>query len=152
MRFTLIASLLAGWFVLGLSQTSAQKEKDPNAPPKSEKAAKDPEITEIGGRSLEQWIKDISGKDRSKAENAIRTVVMFGPERALAAVPAMLAELDKHTTSYPIDLSVRVNICISVGMILGSVEQQPPTLIKEAVRQLNKLLSDSQVIVRFRAA
>ncbi len=110
------------------------------------------QITDIGGKTMEQWIKEIGAKDPSKRENAIRTVQYFGPDRAYQAVPAILAQLRKHTPTYPIDVSVRVNAAIALGVILGGVKDPEPKHVKESVTLLKRLLTDSQSIVRYRAA
>jgi HEAT repeats len=117
------------------------------------------EITEIGGRTFEQWMKDISHKDPSRREVAVQTILGFGPEKAYEAAPTLVAELRKHLTN-PIDTSLRVNITIALGAILGAktnadpklVKPPDPKVLKEAITLLTKLLSDSQGIVRYRAA
>ena len=55
----------------------------------------DTKTTQIGGKTMEQWIKEIGVPDPSKRENAIRSVLLFGPERAYEAVPAIIKELDR---------------------------------------------------------
>ncbi|MCS7046355.1 MAG: HEAT repeat domain-containing protein [Gemmataceae bacterium] len=112
------------------------------------------EITEVGGRSFDQWLKDIGHKDPSRREAAIRAVMAFGPDKAYEAVPAMLAELRRQTIGGPSDTSVRVNLAIALGAILGAKQEKDrdPKHVKEAVALLARLLSDSQGIVKFRAA
>jgi HEAT repeat protein len=150
MRFLLI--LGAGIFLfLGTSSLPAQKiKKEQDKGP-----ATDTQIQEIGGKTLEEWIKEISSKDRSRGENAIRTVIGFGPDRAYAAVPALLAEL--KTRSVEVDVSIRVNAVIMLGNILalGAAEKPDPEVINEAVKVLTFFLyppNESQSIVRYRAA
>lgn len=137
--FLAAASLL---FLAGVVPAHAQEKKSDTGT----------QITDIGGKTLEQWIKEIGSKDPSKRENAIRTVQFFGPDRAYQAIPAILEQLRKHSPSYPIDISVRVNAAISLGVILGGVKDAEPKHIKESVLLLKRLLADSQSIVRFRAA
>ena len=115
-----------------------------------EKEFKEP--TEIGGRSLAEWIKDISHKDPSRREMAIRTVLLFGPEKAYQAVPALLNELRKHTPERSIDGSLRVNLAIALGTIFSAKKDPDPKHIKDAVPLLIRLLRDSQAIVKFQAA
>src|SRR5262245_19118538 len=107
------------------------------------------EIAEIGGRSLYDWIKDINHKDPSKRETAARAVLAFPPERAYEAVPAMLTELRRATA---VDTSVRVNLAIALGQILGAKKDADPKLVKDAVTLLTRLLSDTQGIVKYQAA
>src|SRR6476661_8072435 len=98
MRLTLFA--LAAAAVLGLSVVAQETKTDPKADSKSKSEMKEksslkdapPEITEVAGKSLAQWIKEISSKDPSKREAAIRTVLLFGPEQAYQAVPVLLQE------------------------------------------------------------
>ncbi len=110
------------------------------------------EPTEVGGRTFEQWTKDITHKDPSKREVALRAVLSFGPEKAYEAVPAMLTELRRHTPDYPIDTSVRVNLCISLGAVLSAKRNADPKVVKDAVTLLTRLLRDTQGIVKYRAA
>jgi HEAT repeat protein len=110
------------------------------------------EVTDVAGRKLDDWIKDITHKDPSKRETAILSVLGFGPEKAYQAVPAMLTELRRHSPEYPIDTSVRVNIAIALGQILPAKKDPDPKVVKDAVNLLTRLLRDSQAIVKYRAA
>jgi HEAT repeat protein len=111
------------------------------------------QVTEIDGKSFDQWMKEISAKDPSKRAQAAHKILYFGPDRAYEAVPVLLAELKKHTPNYPIDASVRTNLAISLGMILGGVTDDPDIkYVNEAVTLLRRLCNDSQGIVKYRAA
>jgi len=116
------------------------KEKA-NAPPR-----------EIHGKSVEQWIKEIHSKDRSKGETAIQTVLMFGPERAYDALPVLIAELKRNTSFLNVDVSIRVNATLAIGVILSGTKSPDPDLVKDAVLVLNRMLGDNQEIVRYQAA
>ncbi len=131
---------------LGTSFVPAQKLN-----PK-EKDATDTQLQEIGGKGIEQWIKEISSKDRSKGENAIRTVLVFGAERAYEAVPVLIKELKRQRGGIVVDVSIRVNATMALGTILGNVKEPSTNLVKEAVEVLQHMLSDSQSIVKYRAA
>ncbi len=109
-------------------------------------------VNEIGGRKLEQWLADVPSKDPSKAENALRTVLLFGPERAYAAAPVILKELKKHGPGAHLDTSVRAQAVLTLGMILGAAQKPDPKVDAEAVRVLDRLLNDSQSVVKYRAA
>src|SRR5438067_7836714 len=50
-----------------------------------------PEITEVGGKKLDDWIKDLGNSDPSVREEAIRAVALF--PNANKAVPALLERL-----------------------------------------------------------
>src|SRR4051794_7569080 len=102
---------LSAWLLLAFAARGQDSKKDLS---KDSPSSSGP--TEIGGKTLEQWIKDIPSKDRSKGENAIRTVLYFPADRAYAAVPVLLAELKKNTFDAPIDTSIRVNIPIALGV------------------------------------
>lgn len=142
MRLTL--PVAAAVLLLGCAASRAQ-------PPKLE-LKPDPKAEEIGGKSLPEWIKEIPHKDRSRSENAIRTVLLFGPERAYEAVPVLLRELAKHTSTTPLDQSVRVNCIMALGAVLGGVKDAEPRHLKEAVGLLGRALRDNQAYVRYRAA
>jgi hypothetical protein len=132
--FTILSSALA--------QPGKQKDKETaNAPPQ-----------EIAGKSVEQWIKEIPSKDRSKGETAIQTVLLFGPERAQEALPVLIAELKRHTSFVTVDVSIRVNATLAVGVLLSGAKNPEPELVKDAVLVLNRMLGDNQEIVKYRAA
>lgn len=135
---------------IGLTLIAALALVGPVGAQEKDKEVKEP--TEIGGRSLSEWIKDINHKDPSKREVAIRTVLNFGPEKAYQAVPALLAELKKHTPERGIDGSLRVNLAIALGSIFSSKKDPDPKHVKEAVPLLIRLLQDGQAIVKYRAA
>jgi HEAT repeat protein len=104
---------------------------------------------EIGGKTLDQWAREISSKDRSRGENAIRTIMMFGPDRAYEAVPVLLKELSKPG----LDASIRVNGANALGLILGRMKDEPETrYVKDAVTILIRMLGDTQGIIKYRAA
>jgi HEAT repeat protein len=109
-------------------------------------------VTEIGGKTLDQWIKEIPSADRSKGENAIQNVLLFPLEQASTALPYILNEMGKHKAGYPIDLSIRVNGAIAIGMLLGAAKEPDPKHVKEAVKILTAGLSDTQAIMRYRSA
>src|SRR5262249_16881024 len=105
--------------------------------------------------TLEQWVKEIRSQDRSKGETAIRTVLLFGPERAYKAkaVQAILGELTAHLEGRALDVGVRVYGTVALGLIVGHTEKPDPKLLKTTVAMLGQLAEkDSQALVRFRAA
>jgi HEAT repeat protein len=122
------------------------KKKDAKADEK-EKA-----INEVAGKDLYDWIKDISSKDPSRREHAMRMILPFGAEKAVEAVPSLLKELKKHKPTAPIDLSVRINGASALGTILSNVKEPKEKEVKEAVAILKAYCSDPQVIVRTNAA
>jgi HEAT repeat protein len=119
----------------------------------SQEKQPDTKLSQVAGKTLEQWIKEIGSVDPSKRENAIRTVLLFGPDRAYQAVPAILDQLRKHDpVSNPVDASVRVNAALALGVIIGGTKEPDAKQVKAAVTQLKRLMGDSQSIVRYRAA
>jgi HEAT repeat protein len=141
MRCTFTIVLVGLCYVMPSSAQAQPKKSDTS------------QVLEVGGKTLEEWIKLIHSKDRSKAETAIRSILYFSPERAYQAVPDLLSELKRHTPSSPLDISIRVNLAISLGMILGNnTKGADPKHMTEAVTLLGRLLKDSQSIVRYRAA
>jgi HEAT repeat protein len=106
----------------------------------------------VGGKTIEQWIKEVNHKDASRRSQAIHMILYFGPEKAYEAVPVMLAELKKHTPEYPLDASVRHNLVLSLGMIIGGSKDPDTKYINEASTYFRRLLKDNQVMVRYRAA
>jgi HEAT repeat protein len=147
-RILAIASLALVFVSLlpAVGQVGDDKKKDAAA-------KKEPEITantEIGGKTLPQWIKLIPSKDRSLTKTAIESIVFYGPELAQQAVPAMTAELKKHTANTPIDISVRTTIPQPMALILASAKNPDPPLVKNAVAVFKKMLADNQIIVKLR--
>jgi HEAT repeat protein len=129
-----------------IEKISGEKVKPPPAapapPPGTSKAA-DP--TEVGGRTLEQWIKDIRDPDPSLRETAIQAVPYFG-RSAKAAVPALVSRL--HQGAEP-DVACRVHAAIALAAIADSV---PSSESGEAVKVLAERADrDGQSIVRYYA-
>lgn len=108
-------------------------------------------VSEIAGKGIEQWIKEIGSKDPSKRENAMRTVLLFGPAKAYQAVPALIAELKRHSATSPIDMSVRVSGAAALSTALAGVKEPDPRYIKDAVAILRLFLRDPQAVVKMRA-
>jgi HEAT repeat protein len=98
--------------------------------------------TQLGGKDLDQWIKEIGSNDPSHRENAIRTVpLMKGAEKA---IPALIERVEHDTDSSP-----RVNAV----MALGAVEFHKQEDVNRAVKALAyRVTNDSQSIIRFQAA
>jgi hypothetical protein len=115
-----------------------------------EKKPPDTLTVEVLGHKLEYWIKEISSKDQSKSETAIQTVMLFGPDRAYAAVPTLLERLRNHPR-VPVDLSVRVNGIMVLGYIMGNYKAANQKDITDTVGILTRFLGDDQNIVRLRA-
>ncbi|HMF12505.1 MAG TPA: HEAT repeat domain-containing protein [Gemmataceae bacterium] len=98
--------------------------------------------TILGGKTLRQWIAEISSPDPSRRENAIRTVVLM--KGSQEAIPALIERVERDGDSSP-----RVNAIIA----LGAVPMAPDEDVSKIVAALRKRLGeDSQSIIRFQAA
>jgi HEAT repeat protein len=99
----------------------------------------------IGGKSIKEWITEISSTDPSRRENAIRTVPML--KGAEAAIPALLERLDRNDS----DSSPRVNAVMALGAIAHDNLRDKE--VEHIVRTLaTRATQDSQSIIRFQAA
>jgi len=136
--------------VLGTATVPAQQK----VKEVEKKPATDTQIQEIGGKTLEEWIGEIRSPDRSRGENAIRTVAAFPQALAYAAVPKLLAELKRRDVE--VDVSIRVNAVMALGTILAQGAETPePEVVNNTVKVLTFFLipqNESQSIVRYRAA
>ncbi|MBX7103956.1 MAG: HEAT repeat domain-containing protein [Gemmataceae bacterium] len=128
-----------GWVVVVAIAVSSSHAQPPASGPVRPTPTASPEI---GGKSLDQWIKDIEDKDPSVREHAIKMVAMLGPQ-ARKAVPALIRQMRT-----PNDLSPMTNAAIAIGLILPD----DPKHQKEAVAGLMQLLGSSQGIIRLQAA
>jgi HEAT repeat protein len=145
----LAATLLA--FAAGaVVTTAAQKPgtKDGKFDPTDTKKAP-AEITDIGGKSLDEWIKAIGSSDRSESSVAIKTILMFPPEQARKAIPVLIGELKKHKKR-AVDASVRVNVPAALTHLLESMKEPPKKYVEETVELFTWMLNDQQIVVRYR--
>jgi HEAT repeat protein len=97
--------------------------------------------TEVGGKSLKEWINDIDHGDPSSREEAIRAVTLFGDD-AVKAVPALLNRLEDR------DVSPRVKAVIALGLIKWGKDDAPH--VYEGLGK--RLTNDAQATVRVQAA
>jgi hypothetical protein len=125
------------------------KKKD-EKPPEMGSVTK--EVTEVAGKDLDQWIKEIAAKDPSKRALAMRMVTRFGPKKAQMAVPAIYKELKKHKHPVPIDMGVRIDGCIALSTILTGVKDPDLKQVADAVAIIGAFCKDDQVLVKARAA
>jgi HEAT repeat protein len=132
-----------------LAQTGGEKKTEGESKKEAEHLSA---TSELYGKNLDQWIGLIPSKDRSLTESAIKSIVAYGPDLAIKAVPALIAELGKHNPpANAIDMSVRVNAPVALGLILSSAKKVDPAQVKDAVKVMQKLLrTDSQQIVKYR--
>src|SRR5438034_724802 len=94
--FVLLAALLIA--SAGTGQGTGKK-----ADPKKVDLVKEALGEKIGGKTLEQWMKEFSLKDSSRREAAIKMVSLFPVESQYKAIPPLLAELKRHSIKSPTD-------------------------------------------------
>jgi HEAT repeat protein len=151
----LIAIVLA--FTASTVTTTAQqvkgKQTDKKTDKKSgkdEKQKEPPTVTDVGGKNLQEWIDAIHSDDRSIGAAALQTVLMFGPERAKAAIPVILKELKRHRPpTFSVDAAFLVNAPNTLTTILVSVKKPNEEEVKETIKVFKTLLHDPQIVVRF---
>ena len=113
------------------------------------KGRNDTDGTEVRGRSLDYWIKEIPSRDQSKSEIAIQSVMLFGADRASQAVPVIIDRLKKHSSSAPVDTAVRAHGMIALGLILGEYKQASTKDTHAAVTLLRSSLKDKESVVKY---
>ncbi len=129
-RLIVAAALLA----VAAGPALADKPSPGKRPPPPEK---------IGGKTLEQWIKEITHRDPGVRETAVRAVPYFG-EPAVAATPELLKVLGNDP-----DAACRVYAAISLS---GLAEDLKDKAAADAIRVLiNEAENCPQAIVRLHA-
>ena len=152
MRYWLL-SLTMLMLVVGVGY-SQDKKKDPAKEAKKKDPVKDPAAVEfkepkdVGGKTFDQWRKEIKSLDPSKREVAMKMILGFGAIRAYDAIDDVMAELDKHTATNPVDLSVRVNGIMALSTIFKYKNEPDAKHLKAAFLIYKKYLKDPQVILR----
>jgi HEAT repeat protein len=147
MRCVLIAALVGCVVALGSAPASTQKKAG-----KTDKKEEPKSRGMIGGKTFEQWKREIKSSDPSKQMLALQNIQFFEPERAREAIPDILYVLSKNSDAYPLDISVRVNATIALGNILSNIKDPYPKQVNEAVLRMKRMLRyDEEDIVRYRA-
>jgi HEAT repeat protein len=95
----------------------------------------------IGGKSLDEWIKELHSTDSSERMTACQAVLAY-KEEGRKAVPDLIRLLSDH------DHSVRTNAVISIGALGWKTPEQG----KEEAIALTRMLADSQGAVRYQTA
>ena len=135
---------LPAFWLAALAATAAAAERLPaQAPAQPPSVIRTPggSAAEVGGRTLNQWISDLRHPDPSVREEAIRSIILFGPEGA-RAVPQIVERLSDR------DSSPRVKAAIALGVL--PVADKDTHKVVEALGNL--LQNDGQSIVRYHAA
>jgi HEAT repeat protein len=108
--------------------------------PAEDKAKKPISDIKIDGKTLSQWEREITDRDPSTRQIAMLAVVQFGPAGRQAA-HELISELGDR------DPGLRAHAAYALGMVGMDGHDGPSGL-----RALADRLSDSQAIVRYRAA
>jgi hypothetical protein len=103
--------------------------------------------TQIGGHTLEEWIKDIDSPDPSIREQAIQTVLAFGPA-ARKAIPAITRQVKQLNDIGPQSFAIMA----LADLVQPAVAAPTDQWINDAIRALISVVDSPQAVIRFRAA
>jgi HEAT repeat protein len=142
MRYLL---LLVGIGLLALSGSNAAAQGGSSGSKGTDTSSKETWPTEVGGRPLSEWIKDIEkGRDSSIRETALLGVLNFG-RPCREAAPAIIAVVRKDP-----DVSLRVTAINSLVLMSGWMK---PDDRVDCVRAFNEQLTNNkQAVIRHQAA
>jgi HEAT repeat protein len=98
----------------------------------------------VGGKTLEEWIRQIENPDPSVREHAIRVVMLFG-QGARRAIPALVRQVRNDN-----DYSPLANAIIVLSQLMPV--EKDPEYAKMTVNALTQALNHPQAIVRYQAA
>jgi HEAT repeat protein len=104
--------------------------------------------SEVGGKTLSQWMNDLQSADPSKRGMAIQMVIQFG-EAATPAVPLLLNRTQDR------DVSLRTKAIIALRSVKPDprdVHRLVKTMAERMDYSINAHPPESQAIVRFEAA
>jgi HEAT repeat protein len=113
----------------------------PGAPPERSITTSSGSVAEVGGKTLDQWMRDLKSPDPSLRTHAILHIVQFG-EGAVPAIPLLIDRCRDH------DPSPRVKAVIALK-VLPVPEKDVPRVVDALTQRLNE---DGQQIVRYYAA
>lgn len=155
MRNLYVAAVMA---CLLLTQSAISQDKAPDTPkgpaakgPDKPKTP-DPATTEVNGKTLDGWIKELHVKDPSRRQAAMMNIMVFPPDRAYIAVSHIIEMLKKHSNQTPLDTGLRTTGCITIGVVLGGAKNPDKLLMRDGMNILRRYLQDPQVNVKYRAA
>lgn len=121
-----------------------------NAQEKKGKEVPFVEPTEVRGKTFKEWVKEIHARDPAHRNDAMMAVIMFGPDRAMEAVPEIIKELNRHKTTN-VDLAVRVKGIVTIGEIIKHQKKPDPAILKDALGVFKMGVRDTQSIMRMHA-
>jgi HEAT repeat protein len=102
--------------------------------------------TEVRGRRLEEWIKEIDSPDPYVREQALQAILLFGPSsrNALSAVTKQVKQLN--------DIGPLAHAIIDLSELVPLLDSPTDPRIKDAVNALMAVMSSPEAVVRYRAA
>jgi hypothetical protein len=142
MHYGIASFCLLMWIAGAQAQESKSKGKDDKVPFVEPK--------EVLGKTFKEWESEIHAKDPSRREEAMKAILVFGPDRAYEAVPEIIKEINRHRT-INVDLAVRVNGVKTITAILLHQKKPDPTVLKDAFAVYKMCLKDTQAIMRYEA-
>ena len=120
---------------------------------KTEPPKVDPTANEYLGKTVSEWTAQLDNKDKAKAVFAVEAILNFGPDKAVTALPKMMAI---NVTPTPggfwvieLDPSMRLALTRALGIILSKNEHSP--LFAKGVEKLRAALKDPQSQIRIAA-
>jgi HEAT repeat protein len=128
--------------------TGVEEKVTPSPAPGSGSVRKPPDPTEISGRTLDQWIKEIENPDPSVQEMAMRVVPYFGA-KSRAATSALIARLKERDPARR-DIASRAHAVLALAAIADHVSEEEAARAVKAIT--DTLDNDSQAIMRYHAA
>lgn len=109
------------------------------------------QLSLVYGKTIDEWIALIPSKDRSMSARAIAAVQLFSPELSERALPALIRELKKHSSSAHLDTTIRTAAVTALGDIIGNLKNPNSTVVRESVIVLARGLQDTQSVVKYRS-
>jgi len=128
-----VGSLLSASALVGQGKDAKDPKKDPV-----------PATTDVGGKSLDHWIKEIQNSDPSHRQTAIRFIIQIGTP-ARKAAPALIGRL-------PPDAEPDAEVRAEAALALGQVGIDKADLAKGVAGLVAALQGDPQPTVRLQAA
>jgi HEAT repeat protein len=149
-----VAALIAG---RAAGQPAPAK---PAAPPAAPAAAPPPTVpntpvqnypTEVRGKDLEKWIKEIDSPDPFVREQALQAVLLFGPS-SRNALPAVTRQVKQLNDIGPLAHAI-IDLAELVPLIPDPTPGSPlDPRVKDAVTALIGVMNSPEAVVRYRAA
>jgi len=127
----------------GLTLAASSPAQPPVTSPNSSANSSAP--TQMGGKTLDEWIRLIDSPDPSVREHAIRIAMLFPPASARRAIPALVRQVNNNN-----DFSPLANAIIALGQLMQI--EKDPAFARSAVDALTQALNHTQAIVRYQAA